>query len=288
MSTATSGPATSGPSAIRANAGGASARPTHPALVDDGGLGWAVRDTLTMTWRNLTTIRRVPQLLVFGIVQPVIFVLMFRYVFGGAISAGGGPYVNYLMPGIFVQTVSFGAINTAVGLAEDKNKGLLERLRSLPMSRSAVLGGRVLADTARNVFIIVLMLLIGFAVGFRTNTNVLMVFAGIGVLVLFGFAFAWLFALIGLSVTNGEAAQAAAFPFLAPLVFASNAFVDPKSMPSWLRVWAEHQPVSAAAYAVRACMNGGPTAVKLLTSIAWSLGIAALLAPVAVRRYRRT
>ena len=192
------------------------------------------------------------------------------------------------MPGIFVQTVSFGAINTAVGLAEDKNKGLLERLRSLPMSRSAVLGGRVFADTVRNVFIIVLMLLIGFAVGFRTHTNAVMVIAGVGVLVLFGLALAWLFALIGLSVTNGEAAQAAAFPFLAPLVFASNAFVDPSSMPAWLRVWANHQPVSAATDAARACMLGGPTATKVLTSVAWSLGIAVVLAPVAVRRYRRT
>ena len=134
--------------------------PTHPALVEDGGIGWAIRDTLTMTWRNLTTIRRVPQLLVFGVVQPVIFVLMFRYVFGGAITAPTGSYVDYLMPGIFVQTVSFGAINTAVGLAEDKNKGLLERLRTLPMSRSAVLGGRVMADTFRNVFFIILMLLL--------------------------------------------------------------------------------------------------------------------------------
>lgn len=261
--------------------------PTHPAMVDDGGIRWAVQDTLTMTWRNLTTIRRVPQLLVFAIVQPVIFVLMFRYVFGGAIQVPGRSYVDYLMPGIFVQTVSFGAINTAVGLAEDKNKGLLERLRSLPMSRSAVLGGRVLADTSRNVFIIVLMLLIGFAVGFRTHTNALMVIAGVAVLVLFGFALAWLFALIGLSVTNGEAAQAAAFPMLAPLVFASNAFVSPTTMPSWLRAWAEHQPVSAAADAVRACMLGGPTASKVLISVAWSIGIAIVLAPIAVRRYRR-
>jgi ABC-2 type transport system permease protein len=263
-------------------------RPAHPALVDDGGIGWAIQDTLSMTWRNLTTIRRVPQLIVFGVVQPVIFVLMFRYVFGGAIQVPGRSYVDFLMPGIFVQTVSFGAINTAVGLAEDKNKGLLERLRSLPMSRSAVLGGRVFADTLRNVFIIVLMLLIGFAVGFRTHTTPVMVAAGVGVLVLFGLALAWLFALIGLSVPNGEAAQAAAFPLLAPLVFASNAFVDPSSMPGWLRVWAEHQPVSAAADAVRACMLGGPTASKVLISVAWSLSIAAVLAPVAVRRYRRT
>jgi len=261
---------------------------TATAIAPDGGLRWAVRDTLAMTWRNLTVIRRVPQLLVFSLVQPAIFVLMFRYVFGGAIQVPNGRYVDYLLPGVFVQTVTFGALNTAIGLAEDKNKGLLERLRSLPMARSAVLGGRVLADTTRNLVVVVLMLLLGFAVGFRTHTNAVMVIAGIGVLVLFGLALAWLFALIGLSVTNGEAAQAAAFPLLAPLVFASNAFVPTDTMPGWLEWWAEHQPVSAATDAARACMAGGPTAGKVVTSVIWSVAIAAVLAPIAIRRYRRT
>ncbi len=257
-------------------------------LSPDGGAMWAIRDTAAMVWRNLTVIRRVPQLLVFALVQPMIFVLMFRYVFGGSITIPGRNYVDYLMPGIFVQTVAFGAINTAVGLAEDKNKGLLERLRTLPMARSAVLAGRVLADTTRNAFVITLMLLVGFLVGFNTHTNALMVIAGVAVLVLFGLSLAWLFALIGLSVTNGEAAQAAAFPLLAPLVFASNAFVDPAKMPGWLQGWAKHQPVSATADAVRACMLGGPTANKVLIAIAWALGISAVLAPVAVRRYRNS
>ena len=257
-------------------------------LSPDGGAMWAIRDTAAMVWRNLTVIRRVPQLLVFALVQPMIFVLMFRYVFGGSITIPGRNYVDYLMPGIFVQTVAFGAINTAVGLAEDKNKGLLERLRTLPMARSAVLAGRVLADTTRNAFVITLMLLVGFLVGFNTHTNALMVIAGVAVLVLFGLSLAWLFALIGLSVTNGEAAQAAAFPLLAPLVFASNAFVDPAKMPGWLQGWAKHQPVSATADAVRACMLGGPTASKVLIAIAWALGISAVLAPIAVRRYRNS
>jgi ABC-2 type transport system permease protein/oleandomycin transport system permease protein len=264
-------------------------RPTHPPLVvETRGGRWGVRDTVTMMGRNITTMRRVPQVLVFSLVQPIIFVLMFRYVFGGAIKIPGANYVDYLMPGIFVQTMAFGAINTAVGLAEDKNKGLLERLRSLPMARSAVLGGRVLADSLRNVVIVIVMLLIGFAVGFLTHTNPLMVAAGIGVMVLFGFALAWLFALIGLSVTNGEAAQAAAFPLLAPLAFASNLFVDPSTMPGWLQPWAKHQPVSATADAVRACMLGGDTRGPVLTALAWSLGIALVLGPIAVRRYRRS
>lgn len=263
------------------------AAPTHPP-VPDGGLRWAISDTLAMTGRNLTAARRVPQVLVFSFVQPIIFVLMFRYVFGGAISVPGVSYVDYLMPGIFVQTMTFGSINTAVGLAEDKGKGLLERLRSLPMSRSAVLGGRVLADSTRNVLIVLVMLAIGFLVGFRTHTNAAMVIAGIGVMVLFGFALSWLMALVGLSVTNGEAAQAAAFPLLAPLTFASNLFVDPSTMPGWLQPWARHQPVSVTADAVRACMLGGPTATKVITSIAWSLGIALVLGPLAVRKYRRS
>jgi len=252
------------------------------------GIGWAVRDTVAMTWRNLTVIRRVPQLLVFALVQPLIFVLMFRYVFGGAIKAPGGSYVNYLMPGIFVQTVVFGAINTAVGLAEDKTKGLLERLKSLPMYRGAVLGGRVLADTTRNAVTVVLMLLIGFLVDFRTSTSVLEVIAGIGVMVLFGLSMCWIFAVIGLAVTNGEAAQAATFPLIAPLVFASNAFVDPSTMPGWLRWWAERQPVSITTKAVRSLMLGTEPTSYVWGSIAWSIGIMVVMAPLAVRRFRNS
>jgi ABC transporter DrrB family efflux protein len=262
-----------------------------PAAAPAGSRGpgwmWAVRDTVAMTGRNLTTMRRLPQILVFSLIQPVIFVLMFRYVFGGAIQIPGESYVDYLMPGIFVQTACFGALNTAIGLAEDKGKGLLERLRTLPMSRMAVLTGRVLADTTRNVVVILLMLAIGFLVGFRVHTNVAMVALGIVVLVVFGVALAWIFATIGLSVTNGEAAQAASFPLLAPLVFASNAFVDPSTMPGWLQWWAEHQPISKTAEAVRACMLGGPTLSPVLTSLAWAVGITAVVAPIAISRYRR-
>lgn len=261
--------------------------PASTTPPSENALVWAIKDTLAMTGRNLTTMRRLPQVLVFSLVQPVIFVLMFRYVFGGAIDIPGQRYVDYLMPGVFVQTVTFGALNTAIGLAEDKGKGLLERLRTLPMSRSAVLGGRVLADSTRNVVIVALIFVIGLAVGFRPEGSVAQIALGLLVLVLFGMALAWLFALVGLAVTNGEAAQAAAFPMLAPLTFASNLFVDPVTMPSWLRVWAEHQPVSATANAVRACMLGNPDASKVLTAIAWSLGISAVLAPIAIRRYRK-
>jgi ABC transporter DrrB family efflux protein len=258
--------------------------PTAPG----GTLAWAIRDGIVMTGRNLLTMTRVPQVLVFSLVQPVIFTLMFRYVFGGAIKVPGRSYVDYLMPGIFVQTLGFGAISTAISLAQDRGLGLLERLKTLPMARSAVLAGRVVADTVRNLFIITLLIAIAYAIGFRTHTNAPMVVAAVGVMLVFGFALAWLFALVGLSVPNSEAAQAASFPLLAPLVFASNLFVDPKSMPGWLQVWARHQPVSATADAVRACMLGGPTAHKVLIAVAWSIGISAVLAPIAVNRYRRT
>ena len=255
------------------------------------GFGWTVRDTLAMVWRNLTVIRRVPQLLVFSLVQPLIFVLMFRYVFGGAINSGipGLGYVDYLMPGIFVQTVGFGAISTAIGLAEDKNKGLLERLQSLPMSRSAVLAGRVLADTTRNVLIVVMMLLVGFIVGFHTHTSVLEVMAAVGVLVFFGFALSWIFALIGLVVANGESAQAAAFPLLAPLVFASSAFVPASTMPGVLRWWAERQPVSMTATAVRSLMLGhGIPRDYVWGSLLWSAGISLVFGGLAVRKFRKS
>lgn len=260
--------------------------PQHIDTRPGVGFTWMVRDTTAMVWRNLTVIRRVPQLLVFALVQPIIFVFMFRYVFGGAIKAQGMSYVNYLMPGIFVQTMAFGSINTAIGLAEDKNKGLLERLKSLPMSRTAVLGGRVLADTSRNVVTVVLMLLIGFIVDFRTNASVLGVIAGVGLMVLFGFSLCWIFALIGLSVSNGEAAQAAAFPIMAPLVFASNAFVDPVTMPGWLRWWAERQPVSLTVRGVRALMLHSDSTSVVWGSVLWSVGISVVLAPLAIRRFR--
>lgn len=264
--------------------------PTHPPISTKPGVGvaWTIRDNVAMTWRNLTVIRRVPQLLVFSLVQPLIFVLMFRYVFGGAIQVpGGGSYVNYLMPGIFVQTVVFGALNTAIGLAEDRQKGLLERLKSLPMARSAVLGGRVAADSVRNAVTIVLMIIVGYIVDFRPTGSFLEMVAAIGVMVLFGLSMCWIFAVIGLTVPNAEAAQAAAFPLIAPLVFASNAFVPVETMPTWLQWWAERQPVSVTVRAVRSLMLDTDPTDYVWASIAWSLGIIAVTAPIAIRKYRK-
>ena len=258
---------------------------------------WGLRDTLTITGRNLTTLRRVPQLLVFSTIQPILFVVMFRYVFGGEITIPGvRSYVDYLMPGIFAQTVAFGALTTGIGLSEDLGAGMIERFRSLPMARSAVLAGRTLADLCRNVFVVALMVGMGLLVGFRIHRGVLPFVGGLALLLLFGFAMSWVFSIVGLSVPNAETAQAAAFPLIFPLVFASSAFVRTDVMPGWLQAFAENQPVTATVNAVRALSLDAATAERLigastgelvLKSLAWSLGILAVAAPLAVRRYRR-
>jgi ABC-2 type transport system permease protein/oleandomycin transport system permease protein len=191
------------------------------------------------------------------------------------------------MPGIFVQTAAFGAVNTAIGLAEDLHKGLIERFRSLPMARSAVMAGRTIADLVRDVFVVTLMCVVGLIVGWRIHTNFFAFLGGVLILLLFAFALAWVFGFIGLSVGQAEAAQAASFPILAILTFASSAFVSPATMPGWLEWFAEHQPLSITVDAIRACCIGGPTATKVLQSIAWSVAIIAVFAPIAVRKYRR-
>jgi ABC-2 type transport system permease protein/oleandomycin transport system permease protein len=248
----------------------------------------AARDTYAVMVRNLIAYRRVPQLLVFSTIQPVIFVLMFRYVFGGAIQLPGNiPYVDYLMPGIFVQTVVFGSLAAAIGLAADLKSGLLERFRSLPMARSAVLAGRTLADLIRNVFVMTLMTIVGIAVGFRIHHGVIAFLLGALLVLAFGYSMAWIFATVGLAVGDPESAQAAAFPVLAPLVFASSAFVPVSSMPGWLQVFARNQPVSVTVQAVRDLVLGTPATHDVILALAWSAAIVVVFAPLAVRRYRR-
>jgi ABC-2 type transport system permease protein/oleandomycin transport system permease protein len=246
-----------------------------------------ISDALAIAWRGLITYRRVPQLLVFSTIQPVVFVLMFRYVFGGAIRVPGVDYVDYLMPGIFVQTSVFGAIATAIGLATDVQSGLLERFLSLPMARSAVLVGRTLADLTRNVFVVALMTGVGFLVGFHVHTNAAKLIAAMLLVLLLGYALTWVFATVGLLLRNPESAQAAAFPVMAPLVFASSAFVPVASMPGWLQPFADHQPVSVTASAARALILGTPATSDVLQTLGWVAGILLLFVPLAVWRYRR-
>lgn len=176
----------------------------------------SIGDAMVVTERNLVAYTRIPDQLFFSSVQPIMFVLLFRYVFGGAIATPGMSYVNFLMAGIFVQTVLFGSVSTSVGLAEDLQKGLIERFRSLPMARSAVLFGRTLADSVRNVFVMILITLVGFAVGFRIGTSIGLYLVAFALLILFAFAFSWVFAYIGLSASNSETAQLMAFRSCSP------------------------------------------------------------------------
>jgi ABC transporter DrrB family efflux protein len=251
--------------------------------------GTAVGDALAITWRNLLAYIRLPQLLVFSTIQPIMFVLLFRYVFGNSINLSDPSvsYVDYLMPGIFVQTAVFGVIATGIGLAEDLQKGLIERFRSLPMARSAVLAGRTLADGVRNVFVIVLITGVGMLVGFRIHGGVLAYVAAMALVLVFAFSLSWAVATIGLGAANAEAAQAAIFPLLFPLTFASSAFVDTSYMPGWLQAFADHQPVTATVDAARALVLGQPAGGDVVASLAWSAALLAVFAPIAVRRYRR-
>lgn len=250
-----------------------------------------ITDSIVVTKRNLIRMRRLPEAIFFNSVQPVMFVLLFRYVFGGAINTGG-EYVNFLIPGILVQTSLFGGAGTAIGLNEDMGKGIIDRFRSLPMARSAVLMGRILADVARNVFVVLLMLAVGTAVGFRFNNGFFPAIAAIAVLLLFGMAFSWLFALVGLSVKTAESAQIASFLPVFPLTFAASTFVPLDSMPGWLQVFARNQPVSHAVNAVRKLTQGSAVqginlAAEVWLTLAWSGGITIVFATLAIRKYRK-
>ncbi len=254
-------------------------------------LYWEVADALVLAKRNLIQIPRSPELLIFSTIQPVMFVLLFRYVFGGAISVAGtgsADYVNYLMAGIFVQTVAFGSVTTGVGLAEDLQRGLIDRFRSLPMSRSAVLTGRTLADLVRNLFVVLVMFVIGLLVGFRPAGGVFGIVAGIALLLLFSFAMSWVAATIGLLVRSVEAAQSAGFIWLFPLTFASSAFVPITSMPDWLQVFAKNQPVTVVVDAVRNFFLGLPGDSHSWLAFVWCVAILIVFVPLSVRRYRRT
>jgi ABC transporter DrrB family efflux protein len=247
--------------------------------------GAAIADTVDVAGRNLRDLWRTPQAMVFATIQPVIFVLLFRYAFGGAIHVPGVPYVDFLMPGIFAQAVAFGAIGTAVGLSADMSSGILARFRTLPMSRIAVLAGRTLADLVRNLVVVAVMTGVGFAVGFRTHSPAGLL-AALGLVAVFAYALSWAFVALGLRVSNPEAAQAAGVPVVFVLVFTSNAFVPLSSMPSWLRAFGEHQPVTALVTAERALMLGTPAAGAVASSLAWSAGTLIVFAAIAARTYQ--
>jgi ABC-2 type transport system permease protein/oleandomycin transport system permease protein len=271
-----------------------------PLSRPSGGSVWAVRDTLAMAGRNLRRLMRQPEMVMFNLVSPIMFVLLFRYVFGGAIGGLQGlNYVNYLIPGIAVQTVMFSAGITGFALSDDLQKGFINRLRSLPMARSAVFGGRVAADTLNNALGLVILLATGFAVGFRPAAVDGLVLAGL-LLLLFALAVSLGYALVGLTVRSPEAVNAATFPIIFPLTFASSAFVPVETMPSWLQGFATHQPVSVVINAARSLilgdtatpaqrellLGGDSTSTLVWQSLAWTLGIGLVFGLLCTRKYR--
>jgi ABC-2 type transport system permease protein/oleandomycin transport system permease protein len=247
----------------------------------------AFADTLVLAKRGLLRIPRQPDLLIGFTIQPVMFVLLFVYVFGGAIQTPGYDYVDFLMPGIITQSIAFGGFVTALGLSDDLRKGLIDRFRSLPMSRAAVLAGRTLADLATNALSLAVLVTVGVIVGFSFHNSLGEVLLGFALLLLFGYAFSWVFACIGLYVSSPEAANAVGFTAIFPLTFASSAFVPTDSMPSWLQAFAEVNPITIMVNAIRALWLGAPADGYVLGAFAWTVGFIVVFAPIAILRYRR-
>ena len=250
-------------------------------------LAYGISDTLVLAKRSLLRIPRQPDLLVGFTIQPILFVLLFVFVFGGAIQTPGFDYVDFLMPGIIVQSICFGGFVTALGLSDDLKKGLMDRFRSLPMTRSALLTGRTLGDVVTNVFQLVVMIAVGLLVGFNFSSSVGEVIAGIALCLLIGYAFSWVFAFIGLTASSPEAANAYGFTILFPLTFVSSAFVPVASMPGWLQPIAEHNPFTYMVNAVRALFLGIPAGDDVWLALAWTLAIIVVFAPLSAWRYRR-
>jgi ABC-2 type transport system permease protein/oleandomycin transport system permease protein len=249
-----------------------------------------LRDTSVLTSRNLRHFTRQPQLLLFSTVQPVMFVVLFAFVFGGAVEGAlpaGVSYVNFLLPGILVQATAFRATQTAVGLSQDLEKGVIDRFRSMPMTPSAVLIGRTVADFVRSLFVIALMIAVGALIGFRFGGGLLPAVGAVLIVALFGVALSWIFAFVALAVPGAEAAQSAGFVAVFPLVFASSVFVPVETMPSWLQGFAEHSPVTVTVDAARAMALGLPLGSSLVQALVWIAGIVAIFLPLAVWRYRR-
>jgi ABC transporter DrrB family efflux protein len=251
-------------------------------------LGYAISDTAVVAKRNLLRIPRQPDLWVSFTIQPLMFVLLFVYVFGGAIQTPGfDDYTDFLMPGIICQTMAFGGFVTAIGLSDDLTKGLIDRFRSLPMARSAVLAGRTLADVGTNIVSLTVMVVVGLLVGFNFSSSPLEVVAGFGLVLLFGYAFSWVFAYVALISGSAEGANALGFIVIFPLTFASSAFVPTESMPAGIREFAEANPFSTVVDATRALFLGTPAGNDVWAAVAWCVGLIAVFGVLSVYKYRR-
>jgi len=259
--------------------------------------GSALSDTLVVTWRNLKRIPRIPELAIFAILQSIMFVLLFAFVFGGAIPLpGGGSYREFLMPGIFAQTLAFAAATTAIGMVDDMQKGLIDRFRSLPMSRMAFITGRTVSDVIYNLGILIVLMLSGLAVGWRVHEGVARFFVGVALTLLFAYAMSWVGVWLGMLVPTVEVGQQVAFTAIFPLTFLSNAFVPLQTLPGWLQPVADWNPVSAITAALRElwgnpnpyATNSFPSEHPVLMTLIWTAAFIAVFAPLGVRRYRAT
>ena len=247
-----------------------------------------LRDGLIITKRNIMRYIRLPQLIVISSIQPIMFLTLFNFVFGGALGAAAGvDYINFLLPGIMVQTILFGALQTGIGLSRDLNAGIIDRFRSLPMSRSAVLTGRTTADLIRNTSTAMILLITGFAYGFRFQNGTLDAFIMVLMIVAFGYAFSWVAAFIGLAVKDEETSQLAGFLFIFPLTFASATFVPTDTMPGWLQAFANNQPVTFAVTSARHFALGTPSNGAEWKLLAWIVGILVVFVPLSIYTYKR-
>jgi ABC transporter DrrB family efflux protein len=268
---------------------------TGPAPRPSGGFGQALNDGLIVGWRNLKRIPRIPELAIFAVMQSIMFVLLFAYVFGGAIPLpGGGNYREFLMPGIFAQTLAFASATTAIGMVDDMNKGIIDRFRSLPMARSAVLTGRTFSDVIYNAAILIVLMVSGFLVGWTVRTDVFQFLAGVALLLLFTYAMSWIGVWLGLSVPTVEVGQQVAFIVIFPITFLSNVFIPTQTLPEILRPVAEWNPISALTASVRQlwgnpnpfAASGIPAEQPILLTLIWVVVILAIFMPLGVRRYR--
>jgi oleandomycin transport system permease protein len=247
----------------------------------------ALRNTGTLAWRTLVQIKHNPFELIDFSVQPIMFLLLFTYVFGGAMAGSPAEYLTYALPGIVVQNLIFATMNTGIGLNTDITKGVFDRLRSLPIARSAPLAGRILADVIKQAWAIVLLLVIGVVLGFRIETGPVATLAAIGLLLVFAVALSWVSVLVAMLVSTPEKVQIFGFVLFFPITMASGAFVDPATMPGWLQGFAEVNPTTVVADAVRGLLSGGPVAEPVTWSLAWAAGLLVVFAPLAVRAFRR-
>jgi ABC-2 type transport system permease protein/oleandomycin transport system permease protein len=260
-----------------------------PVAAPGGGLARLAANTATITGRNLYRLVRVPTLIAFATIQPVMFVLLFTYTYGGAVHPPGvDRYIDYILPGIYVLAIAFGASQTGVAIADDLTSGMIDRFRALPMARSAVLAGRAVADAVRNLFVLGLMTAVGAAIGFRFHTGPAAAAAAIGLALLVGLAFSWVNALLGLLVRDAESAGLAGLLGVIPLIFTSSTFVPVATMPGWLQAFAKVNPVTVTVDALRALCLGGPTATHVWQALAWIVALLAVSMPAAVARYRHT